>query len=49
MSVNRERYGIGELPVERDQRIGVELGQGNVLGVEGVGQPSRTAAFQATF
>jgi hypothetical protein len=24
------------LPVERDQRVGVELGQGHVLGVKGV-------------
>ena len=29
-------HGVGELPVERDQRIGVELGQCHVLGIKGV-------------
>ena len=29
-------HGVGELPVERDQRVGVELSQGDVLGVKGV-------------
>jgi hypothetical protein len=29
-------HGVGELPVERDQRVGVELGQGGMLGVKGV-------------
>jgi hypothetical protein len=29
------------VPVERDQRVGVELGQGDVLGVEGVGPPEQ--------
>jgi hypothetical protein len=34
-------HGVGELPVERDQRVGVELGQGHVLGVKGVGPPEQ--------
>jgi hypothetical protein len=29
-------HGVGELPVECDQRVGVELGQCHVLGVKGV-------------
>ena len=41
--------GAGEVPVEGDQRVGVELGQGDVLGVKVSGHPSRTAAFQVTF
>jgi hypothetical protein len=28
---------VGELRVERDERVSLELGQGDVLGVEGVG------------
>ena len=42
-------HGVGELPVECDQRVGVELGQGDVLGIKVSGHPSRPAAFQATF
>jgi hypothetical protein len=34
-------HGIGELPVERDQRVGVKLGQGDVLGVKGVRPPEQ--------
>ena len=30
-------HGIGELPVERDQSVGLELGQSDVLGVKRVG------------
>jgi hypothetical protein len=32
---------MGEVPVERDQRVGVELGQGDVLGVKGMGPPEQ--------
>ncbi len=32
---------MGELPVERDQRVGVELGQCHVLGVKGVRPPEQ--------
>ena len=32
-------HGIGELPVERDQSVGLELGQGDVLGVKRVRPP----------
>ena len=32
-------HGMGELPVERDQGVGLELGQGDVLGVERVRPP----------
>jgi len=32
-------HGVGELPVEGDQGVGPELGQGDVLGVERVGPP----------
>ena len=38
-------HGVGELPVERDQRVSVELGQGDVLGVEGVGPPEQDGGF----
>ena len=41
-------HGMGELPVQRDQRVGMELGQCHVIGVEDI-HPSRVAAFQATF
>jgi hypothetical protein len=34
-------HGVGEVPVECDQRVGVELGQCDVLGVEGVGPPEQ--------
>jgi hypothetical protein len=42
-------HGTGELLVEGDQRVGMKLGQGDVLGVKVSGHPSRTAAFHATF
>jgi hypothetical protein len=32
-------HGIGELPIERDQRVGVELSQCDVLGVERIRPP----------
>ncbi len=35
-TVTRVLHGIGELPVERDQSVGLELGQGDVLGVKRV-------------
>jgi hypothetical protein len=38
-------HGVGELPVERDQRVGVELGQCDVLGVEGIGPPEHDRGF----
>ena len=32
-------HGMGELPIECDECVGLELGQGDVLGVIGVGPP----------
>src|SRR5689334_15564651 len=37
--------GTGQLPVEGDQRVRVELGQCDVLGVEGVGPPEQDGGF----
>jgi len=36
-------HGIGEVPIERNQRVGLELGQGDVLGGKGV-RPSEQAS-----
>ena len=33
------RHSLRELRVERDERVGLELGQGEVLGLERVGPP----------
>jgi hypothetical protein len=38
-------HGIGEVPVERDQRVGVRLGQCDVLGVKGVRPPEQDGGF----
>lgn len=38
-------YGVGEVPVERDQRVGVELGQCDVLGVKGVWPPEQAGGL----
>lgn len=38
-------HGTGEVPVEGDQRVGVELGQGDVLGVKGVGLPEEAGGL----
>jgi hypothetical protein len=48
-TVTRSFAVVGEVPVERDQRVGVELGQCDVLGVIGIGPPEQEAAFHATF
>jgi len=42
-------HGLGELPIERDQSVGLELGQGDVLGVNVSDHPSWSATFHATF
>jgi hypothetical protein len=42
-------HSVGEVPVERDQRVGVELGQCDVLGVEGIGPAEQDGGFYATF
>ena len=39
---------MGELPIERDQRISMELGQGDVLGVKGVRPPEQADPFTNT-
>jgi hypothetical protein len=38
-------HGTGELPVECDQRVGVELGQCHVLGVKGTGPPGQAGGL----
>ena len=38
-------HGAGEVPIERDQRVGVQLGQGDVLGVKGVRPPEQAGGF----
>jgi hypothetical protein len=38
-------HGIGEVPVEGDQRVGVQLGQGDVLGVKSVWPPEQGGGF----
>src|SRR5215831_520064 len=38
-------HGMGELPIERDQRVAVELGQGDVLGVKGVRPPEQAGGL----
>src|SRR5215467_15717402 len=38
-------HGMGEMPVEGDQRVGMELGQGHVLGVECVRPPEQDSGL----
>ena len=38
-------HGVGELPVECDQRVGMKLGQGDVLGVKGVRPPEQAGGL----
>ena len=38
-------HDVGELPVECDQRVGVELGQGDVLGIKGVWPPEQACGL----
>ena len=38
-------HSMGELPVESDQRVGVELGQCHVLGVKGVRPPEQAGGL----
>lgn len=42
-------HGMGELPIERDEGVCLELGQSDVLGVKGTVHLSWSATFQATF
>jgi hypothetical protein len=49
MLTSPDPSGIGEVPIERDQRVGVELGQATYSASKVSGHPSRPAAFHASF
>ncbi len=42
-------HGMGELPIERDQSVGLELGQGDVLGVKRVRPPELVGDLPCDF